>query len=119
LLLDTGETLPFECAFLILRRIFAVGLVKCFVHSTSCVLAHGRHPVRVAVEGKLYAGVSREVLDELGMHASTEKQCEAGVPQVMPANVGQPCAPEQGLEMAVDDVLGIKRRPLGSGEDEP
>jgi hypothetical protein len=75
--------------------------------------------MRVAVEGKLNSGVPREVLNELGMYASTEKQREARVPEIMPANIGQPCAPEQGLEVAVDDVLRIERRPLGGGEDEP
>jgi hypothetical protein len=37
----------------------------------------------------------------------------------MPAYVGQPRAPEQRLEMTVDDVLRIEGRPLGGGEDEP
>jgi hypothetical protein len=74
--------------------------------------------VRVAVEGELYAGVPREVLDELGVHAPAEKQREARVPEIMPANIRQPCSPEQGLEVAVDDVLRIERCPLGGGEDE-
>jgi hypothetical protein len=75
--------------------------------------------VRVAIEGELYAGVPREVLNELGMYVSAEKQSEARVPQVMPAYVGQPRSPEQRLEMAVDDVLGVERCTLGGGEDEP
>jgi hypothetical protein len=75
--------------------------------------------MRVAVEGELYAGVPCEVLDELGMHAPAEKQREARVPEVVPAYVGQPCAPEQRLEVAVDYGLRIERRTLGSGEDEP
>ena len=60
-----------------------------------------------------------KMLDEFGVHASAEKQREARVPEVVPANVGQPRSPEQGLEVAVDHVLRIERRPLGSGEDEP
>ena len=84
-----------------------IGLVERLIHCACGVSAHGRHPVRVAVEGELYAGVPREVLDELGMHTSTEKQREARVPEAVPANVGQPCAPEQRLEVAVDDVLRI------------
>jgi hypothetical protein len=75
--------------------------------------------VRVAVEGKLNACVPCEMLDEFGVHASTEKQREARVPEVVPADVGQPRAPEQRLEMTVDDVLRIEGRPLGGGEDEP
>jgi hypothetical protein len=59
------------------------------------------------------------MLDEFGVHASTEKQREARVPEVVPADVGQPRAPEQRLEMTVDDVLRIEGRPLGGGEDEP
>jgi hypothetical protein len=69
--------------------------------------------VRVAVEGELYAGVPGEVLDELGVHASPEKQSEARMPEIMPANIGQSCSLEQGLEMAVDDVLRVERCPLG------
>jgi hypothetical protein len=82
--------------------------------------------VRVAVEGELYAGVTREVLDELGVHAPAEKQSEARVPEIMPANVGQSCSLEQGLEMAVDDVDGLSsyksqapkifREPIRSGK---
>jgi hypothetical protein len=75
--------------------------------------------VRVAVESELYAGVPRQVLNELGMHAPAEKQSEARVPEVVPANFGQPCAPEQRLEVAVDNVLRIERCPFGGGEDEP
>jgi hypothetical protein len=60
---------------------------------------------------ELYAGVPSEVLDEIGVHASTEKQREAGVPEVVPAYIGQSCSREQGLEMAVDDVLRIERCP--------
>jgi hypothetical protein len=41
------------------------------------------------------------------------------MPEVVPAYIGQPRSPEERLEMAVDDVLGIERRPLGGGEDEP
>lgn len=69
--------------------------------------------MRVAIEGQLYACVSCEVLDELGMHAPAEKQSEARVPEVVPANVGQPCSPEQRLEVAVDNVLRIERCPIG------
>jgi hypothetical protein len=75
--------------------------------------------VRVAVEGELYAGVPCEMLDELGVHAPAGKQREARVPEIVPAYIGQSCSLEQGLEMAVDDVLRIERCPLGSGEDEP
>jgi hypothetical protein len=75
--------------------------------------------VRVAVEGELYAGVPCEMLDELGVHALAGKQREARVPEIVPAYIGQSCSLEQGLEMAVDDVLRIERCPLGSGEDEP
>ena len=75
--------------------------------------------MRVAVEGELYAGVPCEMLDELGVHAPAGKQREARVPEIVPAYIGQSCSLEQGLEMAVDDVLRIERRTLGSGEDEP
>ena len=44
--------------------------------------------MRVAVESELYAGVPREVLDELRVHTSAEKQREAGVPEVVPTYVG-------------------------------
>ena len=75
--------------------------------------------MRVAVEGELYAGVSGEVLDELGVHASTQKQSEARVPEIMPANIGQSCSLEQGLEMAVDDVLRVERCPLEVAKTSP
>ena len=74
--------------------------------------------MRIAVEGKLYAGVSSEVLDVLGMHASTEKQREAGVTEIVPPYVGQPCSPEQGLKVTVDDVLGVQGSTDGGGENE-
>jgi hypothetical protein len=83
------------------------------------MLAYGRHPVRIAVEGELYAGVPSEVLDVLGVHASTEKQREAGVTEIVPPYVGQPCSPEQWFEVTVYDVLGVKRRAFASRKYEP
>ena len=65
-----------------------------------------------------YACVPRQVLNKFGVHASTEQQREAGVPEIVPANVGQPCPPEQRLEVAVDDVLRIEWCTFGGGEDE-
>lgn len=68
--------------------------------------------MRVAVHGELYARVSGEVLNELGMHTPTQKQRKARVPEVVPAYVGQSCAPEKRLEMPIDHVLSIERRTL-------
>jgi len=64
------------------------GFVKRLIHRARGVLAHGRHPVRVPVEGELYTRVPREVLDKFGVLAPTEKQCEARVPEIMPPYVG-------------------------------
>ena len=79
---------PFEGTLLILRRILAVGLIERLIHGARGVLAHGRHPVRVAVEGELNACVPCKMLDEFGVHASAEKQREARVPEVVPTYVG-------------------------------
>jgi hypothetical protein len=46
--------------------------------------AHGRRLVRVAVRGKLYAGVPWEVLDVLRVCATREHDREAAVPLLIP-----------------------------------
>ena len=60
----------------------------------------------------------REVLNVLGVNPPREQQREAGMPQVVPAYAGQSRASEQRLEVAVDHVLGVERRPQTGGEDE-
>jgi hypothetical protein len=37
----------------------------------------------------------------------------------MPTNEGEDCLLEEGLEVAVDDVLGVQRGACPCGEDEP
>jgi hypothetical protein len=52
--------------------------------------------MRVAVEGHGYRGVSKEVLDEFRVDATLQEQGSAGVPQVVPADVGTTSACESG-----------------------
>lgn len=71
----------------------------------------------VEVERKGDAGVSQKGLDVLGMDAFGEEQRRAGVAQIVPADVGESGTSQQGLEGAVDDVLGVQGRALVGGED--
>ena len=51
------------------------------------------------------AGVANQMLDELRMRAAREQEGGARVPKIMPAYIKQPRTLQQGLEIAVDDVL--------------
>ena len=73
----------------------------------------------VSVECQLYRSVTGEVLDVLRVHAAGEQDREAGVPQIVPADGGEFCALEQGLEMTVDYVLSVEGRALARREHEP
>ena len=59
-----------------------------------------------------------EVVDVLRMHASSEQDYEAAMPQIMPAYIRQPGALEERLEVPVDNVLHVNRRADGGAEDE-
>jgi hypothetical protein len=68
------EGLPFESIF---TGLYCLVLIfERLVHGARGVLANSRHPVRVAVEGELYAGVSQQVLDVLGVRATSEHHRE-------------------------------------------
>ena len=60
--------------------------------------------------------MSQEVLDHLRVHAATEQQRGASVAEVVPAYVWQASVAEQGLEVAVDEVLSVNRRVDGGDE---
>ncbi len=61
--------------------------------------------MRVAVQGHADRGVPEQVLDELRVRAAREQERGRRVPQVMPAYVRQTGTLQQGLEVAVDNVL--------------
>ena len=48
-----------------------------------------RYPVRVPVQGELYALVSKEILNVLRVDATPEQQCRPGVAEIMETYVGQ------------------------------
>ena len=53
------------------------------------------------------------------MRAASEQQRGRCVAEVVPAYARQPCAPEKGLEVAVDYVLRFEGRADGGREYEP
>jgi hypothetical protein len=59
-------------------------LAQCFVHPVDSVPAHRIHPVGVAVEGELVAGVPGEVLDIRQVCPSPEQYGEAAMPLLAP-----------------------------------
>ena len=59
-----------------------------------------------------------EVVDVLRVRSPSEQDCEAAMPQIMPAYIRQPGALEERLEVPVDNVLRVNRRADGSAEDE-
>ena len=63
--------------------------------------------MRVAVEGHDYAGVPKKVLDQFRMDATPQEQGGARVSEIVPANRGETSTSQQGLEVAVDYVLGV------------
>ena len=52
------------------------------------------------------------------MGAASQEQGCVGVPEIMPPYVGQLRSLEQGLEVPVDNVLGIDGSSLARGENE-
>jgi hypothetical protein len=59
------------------------------------------------------------MLDVLRVRATSKQDRQAGMPEIVPAYVGQSRALEQGLEVAVHDVLRIDRRADSGAENEP
>ena len=94
-------------------------LSQCFVYPVGGVAAHAGHPVRVAVEGQLHAGVSERLLHVGRVRPPREQEGSVSVPEIMPSYVGQPCPLEERFEVAVDYVLGVERGALARGENEP
>jgi hypothetical protein len=62
--------------------------------------SHTEYPVRIAVEGHGYRGVSEKVLDEFRVDAALQEQGSAGVPQVVPSD------PVRTLALHLSDVKG-------------
>src|SRR5215210_7283702 len=90
----TGESITGVCRLSTKRDRLAQGLI----HPVGSIAAHRGHPVGVAVKGKLYGGVTGEVLDVLRVHAAGEQDREAGVPDIVPADGGELRTLEQGFE---------------------
>ena len=78
------------------RRAKVGRLAQHFVDSVRRMPSHTEYPVRVAVEGPGYRGVAKEVLDKFRVDATLQEQGRAGVPQVVPADVGTTSACESG-----------------------
>ena len=61
--------------------------------------------MRVPIKGHGYRGVPEKMLDQFWMNAAPKEQGSARMSEVVPAFAGWPRMPEQGLEVAVDDIL--------------
>jgi hypothetical protein len=72
---------------LLIGRVVAV--FESVVHRARGVLSRRRHPVRVAVEGKLYRAVAEKLLDVLRVRAAREQEGGACEPEIVPAYIGQ------------------------------
>ncbi len=70
------------------------------------------------MEGKLYGGVSCEVLDGFRARPAGEQDREAGVPQILPPDGRRP-ALEERLEVPVDEGLGGQGVPLPTANTSP
>jgi hypothetical protein len=57
--------------------------------------------MRVAVEGRLYAGVPGEVLNVLRVGATSEQDREAGVPEIVPTDRGETSVLGERFEVPV------------------
>jgi hypothetical protein len=75
--------------------------------------------VRVAVKGELDACVPEQVLNQLRVGTARPQESSARVPQIVLAHLRQPRPPKQGLEVTVDDVLGVHRRADRGDEHKP
>src|SRR5215213_4962537 len=93
-------------------------LAQRLVYPVCGVAAHARHPVGVAVEGKLHGGMSQRLLHVGGVGAASQQQGCVGVPEIMPPYVRQLCSLERGLEEPVDYVLGVEGGAFARGENE-
>src|SRR5215203_1339620 len=94
-------------------------LSQCFVYPVGGVAAHAGHPVRVAVEGQLHAGVSERLLHVGRMHPPREQEGSVSVPDIVPPYVRQARSFEERLEVAVDDILGVQWSTLAGREPKP
>ena len=74
--------------------------------------------MRVAIKSDGYGGVPEKMLYEFRVDAAPQKQRGAGVPEIVPADRGEACTPEERLEVAVDYVLGVQGSTLARGENE-
>jgi hypothetical protein len=87
-------------------------LAQCFVHPVDSVPAHRIHPVGVAVEGELVAGVPGEVLDIRQVCPSPEQYGEAAMPLLAPLDPNPDairCNTEQGKEQKTLCLCGFCR----------
>ena len=69
----------------------------------------------VGVDGDGDAGVSQEVLDQLGVDATLEEERGAGVPEIVEGNVREPRAFEKRREGPLAEVRGIDEAVALSG----
>ena len=64
-----------------------VGPSKGIFHGAGGCVAHAGYEVRVRVEGDGDVGVSKKLLDKLGVYALAEQERSAGVAQVVKAGI--------------------------------
>jgi hypothetical protein len=68
--------------------------------------------VAVSIQGERNLRVAQDLLDDLRVLSVGEHQGGEGVSQVVKPYHQQPCTPLQGLERAVEEVLGLNGVPL-------
>ena len=73
-------------------------LRKYVLHGSGGLICHARQHVGVGVQSDRYGGVAQGFLHEFGVHASTEQEGGARVPEVVEAYVRQFCPLQEGLE---------------------
>ncbi len=83
----------------------------------SILLHRGQH-VRIRVEGDADRRVTQHLTDDLGMHASKEKERCAGVPQVMEADLWQISSPECSLGVVIRHPAIVERAAARARKDE-
>jgi hypothetical protein len=82
----------------------------------SISLHRGQH-VRIRVEGDADRRVAQHLADDLGMHASKEKERCAGVPQVVEADLRHISSPECSLEVVIRHAAIVERVAARTGKD--
>ncbi len=62
----------------------------------------------VAVEGKLDRGMPGEMLDVLRVRATSKQDRQAGMPEIVPAHIGQIGVPVKRFEVGVNYGLRVQ-----------